>query len=70
MTVLDGVLAVRMLLALPPPTAPHVCRFGTITVTVAVCICVFRIVTVVYEVALSAVCDCPAPAWFALSKLL
>ena len=41
MTVLGGVLAVRVLLALPPSTAPHDCRFGTVTVTVAVCICVY-----------------------------
>jgi ABC-type enterochelin transport system permease subunit len=68
MTVLGGVLAVRVLRALPSPTAPHVCRFGTVTVTV--CLCVSRIVTVVYDVALSAVCDCPASSWFALSKLL
>lgn len=47
MTVLGGVLAVRVLLALPPSTAPHDCRFGTVTVTVAVCICVCMIVTVV-----------------------
>lgn len=66
-TVLDGVSAVRLLLAPPPSPAAAVSELCTDVVTVAVCVCIM--VIVVKDTSLMAACDCVASALLALPKL-